>query len=45
MNDWLELDGEPGFQLLTEEDIAAMIFLFIFSSATYITFSVCFLSF
>jgi hypothetical protein len=32
--DWLELDeGDPGFQLLTEEDISAPIFLFIFISA------------
>jgi hypothetical protein len=29
IQDWLELDeGDPGFQLLTEEEIAAVIFLF-----------------
>jgi hypothetical protein len=28
--DWLQLDeGDPGFQLLTEEEIAAVIFIFI----------------
>jgi hypothetical protein len=33
IQDWLELDeGAPGFQLLTEEEIAAVI-LFLFSSA------------
>jgi hypothetical protein len=35
--DWLELDeGDPGFQLLTGEEIAAMIFLFILITTTYI---------
>jgi hypothetical protein len=35
IQDWLELDeGDPGFQLLTEVEIAAVIFLF--SSALYI---------
>jgi uncharacterized protein YehS (DUF1456 family) len=30
VRDWLELDGDPGFQLLTEEEIAAVIyFLFV----------------
>jgi hypothetical protein len=34
IQDWLELDeGDPGFQLLTEEEIAAVIFLYLFSSA------------
>jgi uncharacterized protein YehS (DUF1456 family) len=38
IQDWLQLDeGDPGFQLLTEEEIAAVIFLFIFISTTYIT--------
>jgi hypothetical protein len=33
IQDWLELyEGDPGFQLLTEEEIAAVIFLFIFVS-------------
>jgi hypothetical protein len=38
IQDWLELgEGDPGFQLLTEEEIAAvMLFLFIFISTTYI---------
>jgi hypothetical protein len=39
IRDWLQLDeGDPGFQLLTEEEIAAVIFfhLFIFISTTYI---------
>jgi hypothetical protein len=31
IQDWLELDeGDPGFQLLTEEEIAAVIFFFNF---------------
>jgi uncharacterized protein YehS (DUF1456 family) len=34
IQNWLQLDeGEPGFQLLTEEQIAAVIFLYLFSSA------------
>jgi hypothetical protein len=37
IKDSLELDeGDPGFQLLTKEEIAAVIFLFIFISTTYI---------
>jgi hypothetical protein len=38
IQDWLQLDeGDPGFQLLTEEEIAAVIFyLFIFISTAYI---------
>jgi hypothetical protein len=47
IQDWLQLDeGDPGFQLLTEEEIAAVIFfLFIFISNTYITkFSICLFS-
>jgi hypothetical protein len=38
IQDWLELDeGDPGFQVLREEEIAAVIFsLFIFISTTYI---------
>jgi hypothetical protein len=32
--DWLQLDEEePGFQLLTEEEIAAVIFFYLFLSA------------
>jgi hypothetical protein len=44
IRDWLQLDeGGPGFQLLTEEEIAAVIFflLFIFITTVYIiTFSI-----
>jgi hypothetical protein len=42
IQDWLELDeGDPGFQLLIREEIAAVIFFFI--STTYIiTFSLYF---
>jgi hypothetical protein len=38
IQDWLQLDeGDPGFQLLTEEEIATGIFyLFIFISTAYI---------
>jgi hypothetical protein len=38
VKDWLEVDeGDPGFQLLTEEEIAAVIlFLLFFISTTYI---------
>jgi hypothetical protein len=38
IQDWLELDeGDPGFQLLTEEEICCRYFLFIFIITTYIT--------
>jgi uncharacterized protein YehS (DUF1456 family) len=31
IQDWLQLDeGDPGFQLLTEQEIAAVIFFFIY---------------
>jgi hypothetical protein len=34
IQDWLQVgEGGPGFQLLTEEEIAAVIFLYFFSSA------------
>jgi hypothetical protein len=38
IQDWLQLDeGEPGFQLLTEEEIAAVIlFLLFFIRTIYI---------
>jgi hypothetical protein len=38
IQDWLQLDeGDPGFQLLKEEEITAVIvFLLIFISTTYI---------
>jgi hypothetical protein len=38
VQDWLQLnEADPGFQLLIEEETAAVIFLFIFISITYIT--------
>jgi hypothetical protein len=42
IQDWLQLDeGDPGFQLVTEEEIAALIFFIYFFSNTYIiTFSI-----
>jgi hypothetical protein len=34
IQDWLQLDGDPGFQLLTEEEIVVVTFLlFIFLAA------------
>jgi hypothetical protein len=37
IEDWLQLDeGDPGFQLLTDEETAAVIFLFIFISTAYV---------
>jgi hypothetical protein len=38
IEDWLQLDeGDPGFQLLTEEEVAAVIFfIIILISITYI---------
>jgi uncharacterized protein YehS (DUF1456 family) len=30
IQDWLQFDGDPGFQLLTEEEIATVIYLFIY---------------
>jgi hypothetical protein len=47
IQDWVELDeGDPGFQLLTRKEIAAVIiFLFIFISTIYnIKFSIDLLS-
>jgi hypothetical protein len=48
IQDWLQLDeGDPGFQLLTEEEISALIFFYLFSSATAILLNfpfTCFLS-
>jgi hypothetical protein len=33
IQDWLQLDeGDPGFQLLTEKELAAVIFFYLFSS-------------
>jgi hypothetical protein len=33
IQDWLQLDeGDPGFQLLTVEEIAAVIFIYLFSA-------------
>jgi hypothetical protein len=49
IQDWLELDeGEPGVQLLTKEEMAAVIFFYLFSSALPILLNcpfICFLSF
>jgi hypothetical protein len=51
IQDWLELDeGDPGFQLLTEEEIAVVKFFFfvLFSSTLPILLNfpfICFLSF
>jgi hypothetical protein len=37
IEDWLERDeGDPGFQLLTQEEIAAVVFLYINITATKI---------
>jgi hypothetical protein len=48
IQDWLELDeGDPGFQLLPEEEIAAVIFFYLFSRALPIVLNfpcICFLS-
>jgi hypothetical protein len=34
IQDWLQLDeGDPGFQLLTEEEIVAVIFFYSYSSS------------
>jgi hypothetical protein len=47
--DWLQLnEGDPGFQLLTEEEIAAVVFFYSFSAALPILLIfpfICFLSF
>jgi hypothetical protein len=46
IQDWLQLDeGDPGFQLLTEEEIAAVLFFYLFSSALNILLNFYFLSF
>jgi hypothetical protein len=49
IQDWLELDeGDPGFQLVTEEEIATVIFVYLFSSALPILLNfpfICFLCF
>jgi hypothetical protein len=47
IKDWLELDeGEPGYQLLTDEEISGVISFYLFSSALpTITFSTCFINF
>jgi hypothetical protein len=46
IQDWLErAEEDPGFQLLTEKEIAAVIFVFIFISTTLLHFPfICFLS-
>jgi hypothetical protein len=49
IQDWFQLDvGGPGFQLLTEEEIAALMFFNLFSSALSILLTfpfICFLRF
>jgi hypothetical protein len=49
IQDWLELEeGGPGFQLLTEEEIAAVIFFYLFSKGLSILLNfpfICFLIF
>jgi hypothetical protein len=49
IKDWLELDEEdPGIQLLTEKETAAVLFLYLFSSALSILLNspfICFPSF
>jgi hypothetical protein len=49
IQDWIQLDeGDPGFQLLTEKEITAVIAFYLFSSALHILLIfpfVCFLSF
>jgi hypothetical protein len=47
IQDWLELDeGDPGFQLLTEEEIVAVIFFIcLFSSALRTLLNFTFISF
>jgi hypothetical protein len=46
---WLQLDeGDPGFQLLAEEEITAVIFLYLFSSALHVLLNfpfICFIRF
>jgi hypothetical protein len=37
IQDWLELDvGDPGFHLLTQEEISAVIFFFIYFHQHYL---------
>jgi hypothetical protein len=44
--DWLELDeGDPEFQLPTEDEISAVIFLYLFSSALLMSLLVLFICF
>jgi hypothetical protein len=46
IQDWLQLgEGDPGFQLLTEEEIAAVIFFYLFSSAVPILLNFSFIGF
>jgi hypothetical protein len=46
IQDWLELDeGDPGFQFLTDEEIAAVIFHYSFSSVLLILLNFPFISF
>jgi hypothetical protein len=49
IQDWLQLDeGDPGFQLLTEEEIATGVFFCLLPSAILILFNfpfICFITF
>jgi hypothetical protein len=46
IHDWLQLDeGDPGFQLPTEEEITAVIFFYLFSSALPVFLNLPFISF
>jgi hypothetical protein len=47
IQDWLELDeGDPGFQLLTKKETAAVIYLFSSALPILLNFQfICFLSF
>jgi hypothetical protein len=48
MQDWVEPDGQPGFRLLIEEEIAVVILFYLFSSALPILLNfrcICFVSF
>jgi hypothetical protein len=45
IQDWLELDGDPGFQLLTNKETAAVIYIFSSALPTLLNFQfICFLS-
>jgi hypothetical protein len=46
IQDWLELgEGDPGLQLMTEEEIPAVIYSYLFSTALHILFNLQFTCF